>query len=131
MGYNTNGKNKPEPRKPTARFNDVVFINWSLTVEEKQHVKAWTPTLAELDDIALKIIQESCKITYGYDTRGNTYTCSLVPQEEHKTNKGYILVGRGSTPFKALKQAIYIHANIFGGDWSSYSKGGGHEDLDD
>lgn len=131
MGYNTNGKNGSSKPKGGNRFNDAVFINWSLSADEKATVKGWQPTADELDDIALKIIQESCKITFGYDERGNAFTCSLVPQQGHKTNKGYILVGRGSTPIKAFKQAVFIHTSVFHGDWSSYSTGQIGEEMDD
>lgn len=124
--------NQPKKRKSTAgRFNDATFINWSLSVEQKQEIKAWSPDGEELDDLLTEIIQENCKVTFGYDDFGQSYTCSLVPQAKHKTNFGFILVGRGSTPVKAFKQSVYIHKSIFAGDWSTYSKGSRTEELDD
>lgn len=131
MARDPNGNDKPKTRQKTARFNDAQFINWSLTVEEKQQVKAWNPDAEEIDDLETEIIQEHCKITRSYDDFAECYSCSIVPTAKHKTNYGYILVGKGSTPLKAFKQAVYIHKQIFAGDWSTYSKGGRAEDLDD
>ena len=131
MARDPNGNDKPKTRQKTARFNDAQFINWSLTVEEKQQVKAWNPDAEEIDEIETEIIQEHCKITRSYDDFAECYSCSIVPTAKHKTNYGYILVGKGSTPLKAFKQAVYIHKQIFAGDWSTYSKGGRAEDLDD
>ena len=124
--------NSPKKRQSSkGRFNDVTFINWSLSTEQKAAVKAWQPDIEELDDLLAEVVQEHCKITYGYDDFGQCFTCSFVPQPKHKTNYGYILVGRGSTPTKAFKQALYIHRSIFAGDWSSYSTANRHEELDD
>ena len=131
MGYNTNGKNQQNKPKGGNRFNDVVFINWSLNADEKAVIKAWVPSLDEIDNHLIKIVQEGNKTTIGFDERGNAYTCSIVPQATHKTNKGYILVGRGSTPHKAIKQAIYLHTQVFHGDYSAYSTATIGEDLDD
>lgn len=124
--------NAPKKRQSTkGRFNDATFINWALSAEQKSAVKAWTPSIGELDDMLSEVIQESCKVTFGYDDFGQSFTCSFVPQAAHKTNYGFILVGRGSTSVKAFKQAVYIHREVFGGDWSSYSKGSRAEELDD
>lgn len=131
MGANTNGRNPNTPRKKSQRFNDATFINWSLTVEQKSKIKAWSPTFGEVDDLLSEVIQEGCKVSFGFDDYGQSFTCSIVPQASHKTNYGYILVGRGSTPLKAFKQVLYIHREIFGGDWSTYSKEGNIEELDD
>lgn len=124
----SDGGNK---RKTTNRFNDVKFINWSLSAEEKATVKAWQPTIEEMDDHELKTIQAGHKITTSYDNYGDCYSTSIVPTQDNKTNAGYILTGKGSTPFKSRKQALYIHLWIFSQDWSSYSTGGGKEELDD
>jgi ribosomal protein S26 len=131
MPSDSNG-NKPEKkRKPTARFNDVTFINWSLTIEQKAEIKAWLVDAEEIDDLETEIIQENCKITRSYDDFSSCYTCSIVPTGKHKTNFGFILVGKGSTPVKAFKQAVYIHKQVFAGDWSTYSTGSRAEEMDD
>lgn len=117
--------------KSKGRFNDVVWINWALTIEQKKEIKAWQPDVEELDDMEAEIIQEGNKVTLSWDDYGQCYTCSIVPTSSHKTNQGYILTGKGSLPFKAKKQAFYIHKQVFGTDWSSYSTARGVENLDD
>lgn len=124
-------KNKPASRPKAGRFNDVKWINWALTAEEKAIIKAWVLTIEEMDDLELKAIQAGHKITTSYDNYGDCFTASIVPTQDSKTNQGYILTGKGSTPFKARKQALYVHNYIFNGDWSSYSTGAGKEELDD
>lgn len=131
MKRDSDGNSTNKRKSAAGRFNDATFINWSLSVEQKQEVKAWSPTSGEVDDLLSEVIQEDCKVTFGYDDFGQSFTCSFVPQAKHKTNYGFILVGRGSTPVKAFKQAFYIHKSVFSGDWSTYSKGSRTEELDD
>jgi len=126
-----NPKNKKAPIPPKPRFNDVTFINWSLTDEQKAYVKSWKPTLEEFDDYVLGVLQSDHKVTVSYDEKRDNYTASIVPTSSNKTNQGFILTGKGSTPHKAIKQALYIHVEIFSGDWSSYSKVRTDEILDD
>lgn len=118
-------------KKRTGRFNDVTWINWSLSKEQKAEVKDWSPDIEELDDMEAEIIQEGNKVTLSWDEYASCYTCSIVPTSDHKTNQGFILTGKGSLPFKAKKQAFYIHKQVFGGDWSTYSTGSRAEELDD
>lgn len=124
--------NPPKKRAGKAkRFNDVKWINWSLTKEQKAEIKAWTPDFEEMDDLEIKIIQQDHKVTTSYDNYGDCYTTSIVPTQDNSTNEGYILTGKGSTPHKSRKQAFYIHLQIFNSDWSTYSTGGSKEELDD
>lgn len=124
-------KNKPTPKPTQPRFNDVQFVNWSLSVEEKAAVKAWLLTLEEYDDFIGGLVEAGYKITISYDNFRSCFTASIVPTKDAKSNQGYILTGKGSTPFKAVRQAMYIHFYIMDGEWSSYSTAKAVEELDD
>jgi hypothetical protein len=131
MKRDSDGNSNKAKGKANGRFNDVTFINWTLTTEQKAAVKAWTPTVEEIDDLLTETVEEGCKVTFGYDERGSSFLCSIVPQPSHKLNHGFILVGRGSTALKSFKQALYIHRQVFNGNWSTYSKADLSETLDD
>lgn len=121
-----------KPRAGKAKsFNEVKWINWALSPEQKAQLKAWSPTLEDLDGEQIKIIQSSHRITTSYDSYGDCYTTSIVPTADNKINTGYILTGKGSTPIKSFKQALYIHFHVFEGDWSTYSTSKGIEEMDD
>jgi len=124
-------KNNGKGRKPSKRFNSAQFINWSLSAEEKTTCKAWVITCEEVDDLTLKANEEGYKITYSYDSYGSCYSVAIVPTDSAKQNQGYILTGKGSTPIKAFKQAMFIHHSIMGGDWAAYSQKTENEEFDD
>jgi len=129
MARNPVDKPKPKPTQP--RFNDVQFVNWSLTVEEKAAVKAWALTLEEYDNFVGGLVEAGYKITVSYDNFRSCFTASIVPTKDAKSNQGYILTGKGSTPLKAVRQAMYIHFYVMDGEWSSYSTAKAVEELDD
>lgn len=126
-----NPKDKPAPKPTTPRFNNVQFINWSLTIEQKQDCKQFLITDGDYDEALLVIIQAGYKVTTSYDEYRDCFTASIVPAQNGKNNQGYILTGKGSTPLKAIRQALYIHYRIMDEDWASYSTAKTVEELDD
>ena len=124
-------KNNPKALPSKARFNNVVFVNWSLSVEEKAACKAWINTWEDLDDGLSLLIQEGYKATFSWDAYRSCFTASLIPTSDAKSNAGYILSGKGSTPLKAVKQALFVHYKIMDGEWASYSTATNAEELDD
>lgn len=124
-------KSRPAPKPTQPRFNDVKFINWSLSVEEKAACKQWTFDTEAYDNEVGKLIQSGYKLTVSWDGFRSCYTASIVPTADAKDNQGFILTGKGSTPVKAAKQALYIHFYVMGENWAEYSTAGGREELDD
>lgn len=124
-------KNKPTPKPTQPRFNDVQFVNWSLTVEQKAACKVWSLALEDYDNAYGELIQGGYKITASYDNFRACFTASIVPTKDAKSNQGFILTGKGSTPLKAIKQALYIHYHVMGEEWAAYSTAGKAEELDD
>jgi hypothetical protein len=124
-------RNRAPSQPRTRRFNDSVFVNWSLTDEQKASCKAWCTTLEDMDAAEISLLQSNYKITVSWDDFRQCYTASLLPQGDDHENKGYILTGKGSTPSKARKQALFVHFHVMDGEWSTYSTGGSAEELDD
>jgi hypothetical protein len=99
-------------------------------VEQKKEIKAWLPTFDEIDNLLLKLCEEGYRVTLRFDDRNDAFACWINPTGDEHLNAGLTLSGRGSTPLKALKQALYIH-NLFEGDWANNYAQFKQEDLDD
>ena len=125
----------PKDTKPAApkaqRFNDVQFVNWSLSADEKSACKAWLNEQGDMDSAVSALIEAGYKITVSWDKYRLCYTASIVPTPDARSNQGYILTGKGSTALKAAKQALYIHYHVMDQDWASYSTATNAEELDD
>jgi hypothetical protein len=124
-------KERGKAAPKVERFNNVKFVNWALDDAQKTACKAWELARDDFDDLLVKTIEAGYKVTLSYDGFRSAYTASLVAQQEAKTNYGFILAGKGSTPLKALKQALYIHYYVMAEDWSAYSTQGTFEEFDD
>jgi hypothetical protein len=113
------------------RFNDVKFVNWSLTAEQKAACKAWLGEENDVGNVISMLIEAGYKLTISWDKYRFCYTASIVPTPDVKENQGYILTGKGSTALKAAKQAMFIHYQIMDMDWAAYSTATSMEELDD
>lgn len=129
MSREPKDKNPVPPKQP--RFNDVQFVNWSLTEEHKAACKIWLKTLEDVEEALHSTIEAGYKVTLSYDTYRSCYTASIVPTKDAKSNQGFILTGKGSTPLKAAKQAMYIHYLVMDEEWANYSNQAKVEELDD
>lgn len=95
--------------------NDIAWVNYNLSDEQKAELKAQN---FNLDNALVRLTEEDMKVTISFDSYNECYACFLIPKSQTDPNFGAILSGRGSTPAKAVKQACYIHWNIFDRNWS-------------
>lgn len=104
-----------QARKRDKQTNDIAWVNYNLSDEQKAELKAQK---FDLDDALVRLTEEDLKVTISYDSYNACYACFLIPKNQDDPNFGAILSGRGSTPAKSVKQACYIHWNIFDRNWS-------------
>jgi len=121
---------KSSGKLPNNSYQTSEFINYPLSAEQKKEIKAWHPDLEEIDDLLLKLCEAGYRITLRYDDRSSAFAAWVNPSGEDNPNNGFTLSGRGSTPLKAIKQALYIH-NLFEGDWAGNYRQFKEDDLDD
>lgn len=117
-------------KSSTPLFAPTEFINFPLSAEQKREIKAWSPSFDDLDDLLLKLSEAGYRVSIRYDDRNEAFACWFNPTKDDHPNAGLTLSGRGSTPLKAVKQALYIH-NLFDGDWAGNYKQFKEDDLDD
>lgn len=121
-----NGKPATTDR-PVKNQSDVSWVNYTLSSEQKAELKSQD---FDFDNALVRLTEENLKVTLAYDDRNECYAAYLIPKNPEHKNAGCILSGRGSTPVKALKQAAYIHWQIFDGDWSD-ARTPAHDVIDD
>lgn len=112
-----------------AKF-ETIFVNYSLSADEKRQLRDWEPSLSELDDELFGICHDLFKLTVKYDAYSDGYAAWLVPHASNKQLAGMILSGRGSTPFKAVKQLVWLH-KMMGGHWQDYAQAKREFEFDD
>ena len=121
-------KPKGATKKP---FGDVSFITYDLPKDDKTACKAWLTTLDDFDNTLLRFEQEGFKVSSKWDTRNDCYAAFVTPDETNTGLKGFILTGRGSTPCKAIKNAMYQHYFVFQQNWADWYEHNEREEIDD
>jgi len=114
-----------------GRLADVVWVNYSLTKADRDELKKAVWTLEDLDDCLTKLTEMGYKVSVQYDDRQEAYACFIIHRDETHENAGYICTGRGSTPYKAIKQAYYIGFHILEGVFSNIQQYPSSQTIDD
>lgn len=100
-------------------FGEAKFVRFTLSADQVAAIKAASWTSAQFDEVLTRLCEANYKTSFKYDDYNKCFMVSLIPPDT-SVNAGWILCGRGSTPVKALKQASYMHYNVFSEDWPSY-----------
>ena len=130
-GKDSKGNSTTSSKAKTLRYNDVVFISFPLSDEQKSTIKHTEFLQEDFDNALIHLCEENYKITFSYDDYSSAYAVFITPKGDKHKNAGFILTGRGSSPTKALKQAYYVHTVLFDGDWSGWKDERRNADLDD
>lgn len=103
------GQREPAPFKG--------FIEYDLTEQERRDLKQREFDLAIANTVLTNLVQSEYRVSLGFDFYNSTFTCSISHKDPKHANAGWVLVGRGSEPLKALKQACYKHYDVFAEVW--------------
>lgn len=113
------------------RFNDVEFVQFELSEEQLATLKATPLDAATIDDLLVKLVEADYRVSLKYDERGFCHACYVQRVGSEGDNVGAILTGRGSTPLKALRQALYKHFVALDGEWGAWRRSNRREVIDD
>jgi len=99
-------KSKRPAEKPPSggKFS---FVRFELTAPELRQVKEWKPTLDELDEIVASYNEKDYRISLSYDDYNSCHQAMMVQKFQNGPNWNLGLVGRGSSPIRALKQLFW------------------------
>jgi len=114
-----------------GRFNGAQFVQYELDKIQEAACKAQVVTEADIFNSIMEMIDDGYKFTIKWDSYGECYACFIQAAVEGGPNSGSILTGRGSQPYKAVKQALYKHHVCLQGDWSAYLERRGNRVIDD
>jgi len=111
-------KRKSAPRTDGFRG----YIEYRLTDEDKQGFKKYQADVEALWDDVVKVAEGDYRVTLSWDDYNEAYQCSISQKDDDHVNAGYVLVGRGNSPWGAMAQALFKHLHIMRGDWLNYTK---------
>jgi len=104
-------------KRSTGYSSDSEFINLELDKKQTAAYREWRNDLENVLNLWLELVEAGYRVNTKYDDYSSACACFIIPMETTE-NGGYILTGRGSSPYRALTEAIYKHQEILHGDWS-------------
>lgn len=118
-------------QRAKSSFVEREFLNVYLDEAIKSAIKAVKVGLDWYDASLLELADSGYTFSLKWDERNNCHAAWILQQRPDHENFGFILPGRGSTPLKALKQALYIHYELLKGEWSKAAKKPTRDEIDD
>jgi len=104
------------------RFDQSRFVQYELDEAEAAQCKAWVLSEEDAWNGVLSMVDEGYSISLKYDTYSSSYACFVqVRGDDAHINAGLILTGRGSSPYKAVKQALFKSSAI-GPSWLEHAE---------
>jgi len=115
-------KRKSGPQEAVPRFDSSRFINYELDTAEQAQCKGWVVSSDDLWEEVSALVDDGYAVSVKFDTKSEAYASFVRGgSEEGAANRGLILTGRGTTPAKALKQAVFKHKKL-GGQWGEFAE---------
>jgi hypothetical protein len=111
--------------------NKASFVQYELDDLGKAQCKAWLLLEDNCFDLVHKLCEQGYKFVMKFDGRNQCYATFMSTDVEDHEHANMILVGRGSTPFKATKQALYKHFTCLNETWLEHVGRVGTENIDD
>jgi hypothetical protein len=107
------------------------YVNYELSKAEKEDLKGKDFSLEAFAGYIEAMNADSYTVKFAYDYYNRCFQCVLGVNDPKHENYGIFLSGRGSSPTKALKQAMYIHHTICQKQWGDWLNKPTAEEMDD
>ncbi len=118
-GWENSGTPERKERPANVSKQGDEFVQLELSTEQKRDLKVTYENIVTLSLAVDEMLEAGIKLTLKTDNRGNGYVAFAFADPD-SDNAGFILTGRGGSSTRALRELVYKHVNILGGEWSQY-----------
>jgi hypothetical protein len=98
---------------------DSEFVNLELTNEQRNDYRNWRQDLEEVENLWSEVCEEGYRVNTKYDDYSSAYAAFVIPDGQ-SDNAGYILTGRGGSPYRAVSEALFKHRFLLQGNWANF-----------
>jgi len=109
---------RPAYRGRQSYGQDSEFINLELSVEEVEQMRQWREDESIVSDVWAGLLEEGYRTNVKYDDYSSAFAVFIIPGDG-SDNVGFILTGRGGTPYRAVCEGLFKHAVILHGEWGN------------
>jgi len=110
---------RPSGRNRGSYQQDSEFVNLELTNEQREQYRSWRQDVEEVENLWSETCEEGYRVNTKYDDYSGAYAAFVIP-DAGSDNAGYILTGRGGTPYRAVTEALFKHHFLLQGGWANF-----------
>lgn len=114
---NTQRRSSNPRSRQNASYEQSEFINIELGKDEIAAQRLWREDLEHVLELWTELVEGGYRINTKYDDYSSSCAAFIIPGDG-SDNAGYILTGRGGTPYRALTEALYKHEILLRGEWA-------------
>jgi hypothetical protein len=119
---------KPGEKKELA-FGEWQFVRHQMTRDEKTAFREWQLTGEDLVNMLDRLVDGSYKVSVSSDDYNKCNQATLTCKDTKSDDYGYILVGRASSAFDALKVVLYKHYVLLVDGWQNWVEREADDDV--
>lgn len=108
---------KGRDKRPKYGANRDVFVDRPLSEDKTAEMRLWRTSGDNVEDTLSVMLEGGCRVSQKYDDYNECFAAYAFAPEGGE-NAGYVLVGRGGTPLRALSELAYRHAILTSGVWA-------------
>jgi len=120
---------KQSDGKKELAFGEWQFVRHQMTRDEKAAFREWQLTGEELVQMLDRLIDDGYKLSVSSDDYNKCNQATLTCKNEKSDDYGYILPGRASSAFDALKVVLYKHFVLLTGGWQTWMETENDDDI--
>lgn len=113
-------KASQQPARGNTEFKG--FVNYKLTVEEKEAYAAWDLHDHDLFDLLALDAQQGYKLTVSWNDQNETFTATYMCQDKDSPNYGYCLSSFAPDWYNAVRVTAFKHTEVLKSAWPISSK---------
>lgn len=120
--FGSRADKRPARQSGRAYGQQSEFINRELTKEEIVEYRAWREDVDNVVSEWSRLLEGGYRLNTKWDDYSSAYAAFAIPADGGD-NSGFILAGRGGTPYRAVAECLYKHVFIFRGEWHNAEAG--------
>lgn len=112
----------PRAKAPTPQsgYQPMQYLNYKVTEDDRTAMRLWAQSADELWEKIAQLLDSQYQFKMSYDKNNDCYACYISGHWQlNPPDKNWTLSGRGSSWEKAIRAALWVHFERFGGDWST------------
>jgi len=113
-----------------GRGADSEFVNLELDKEQTAQYRQWREDVGDVEQTWTEVAEAGYRVNTKFDDYNECCSAFIIPPDG-SDNSGFLLAGRGGTPYRAVAEALFKHRFVLKEQWGSFAPQSNYRDDPD